>query len=577
MNARTKRIAKIFLRPGTRRFRIARKLAVRMTVLPPPPPDIPYAEWVERTEPFLWTKPIKLENEPLISIVVPVFNTPARYLLPMVYSVVNQENYNNWELVLVNASTYKKKLDLTESCARIDTRIKVVYLPENKGIAGNTNFGISQASGEYIGLLDHDDLLAPRALFEVAYCLQRSQAEKPQLIYSDEDKTTEDGEHRFDAHFKPDWSPQLLRQVNYINHFTVIERQLLDRIGGYRIGFDGAQDYDLYLRLIDKKPRIAHIPKVLYHWRAAHNSTAQNFSSKKEALAAGIKALEEHLKRNEQKGKVSRIKDQPGFYNISYEPKAKIKVAVLVLPTRNLAQYSRLAKHLVNSLERTILPTEVFLKQTVNPTISKNNSINVKNLESANKVNFVKQAMKETSADILVLFNAAAIPKNKKWLVELAGILSQNENIGVVSPILLDPGGITIRDAGFVRHDGIAVGLFQGMALLGHTPFGNTVWSRNVDYLSGRVCAFRREVFEKYFENQAFYDRDNLYDAEPYKKLLDDGMEVIIFPQVQMEYRGELSPVNYQAPLFSPNLSIVRYEPGFARTINVPSEVENEK
>ncbi|HSX47454.1 MAG TPA: glycosyltransferase [Patescibacteria group bacterium] len=166
MRSEIKQIAKVLLNPGSLRYRIVKKVATTIHILPSSSPDINYSEWVERTEPFSWSKLKILNEQPLISIIVPVYNPPAKYFYPMVYSVVNQENYENWELVLVNASSNKKIKKLADEITQIDRRIKVINTL-NKGIAQNTNLGINQAKGEYIGLLDHDDTLAPRALYEV--------------------------------------------------------------------------------------------------------------------------------------------------------------------------------------------------------------------------------------------------------------------------------------------------------------------------------------------------------------------------------------------------------------------------
>ncbi len=562
---RIKEIAKIFLPPGTRRFEFAKNWAIRLGALNPPPPDPRYAEWVEQTEPFLWSKLTKLDHNPLVSVVVPVFNTPVRYLMPMIYSVVNQ-NYPNWELVLINASTDKKIHHLTRDCAQIDRRIKVIDT-ENKGIAVNTNIGLSHCTGDYIGLLDHDDTLAPRALYEVVLLLQ-TPGQTPQIIYSDEDKITEDGEYRFDAFFKPDWSPQIMRSVNYINHFTVIEKALLDEVGGYRVGFEGAQDYDLFLRLIDKGARVAHVPMMLYHWRAAHSSTARNFSTKKDILKAGSRALNEHLKRNGQKGKARVLADLPGFYSITYEPKENTKVAALLLPGRNAEKYANLAAHILKGLKKTTVPTELFLSPTVQVPSSPSRKIEINILESKTRQTFIKEALTKSNADVLVIISSAVVPKTFGWLREIAGILTQNQKLGVIAPVLLEPGSEGIRDVGFVSAKRTITALFQNIPLKAFTNFGNAIWARNVDYLSGRVLAVRRDVFEQYFLGQPFYEGAYQHTSQPYDALKAAGMEIAVFPQIQMEDYGELSPAVYKTRHFNSNFN-VRYELCLPKDINL--------
>jgi len=251
------------------------------------------------------------QTGPLISIVVPMYNTPARYLWPMVYSIVSQ-SYPNWELLLADGSSDKAASERIAAVAAIDTRIRVIPNKTSKGIpiGVNTNHGLAVANGEYIALCDHDDLLDPYALSEVVRAISEHQAE---FIYSDEDKISDNGDTYFDPHYKPDWSPDLFTHVNYLNHLTVIKKSLVDKVGGFDTAKDGAQDYDLYLRITDLNPVIYHIPKVLYHWRAADNSTAQDFSSKRHITDAASAALKAHFTRKHIDVTVTPKVDRPGF------------------------------------------------------------------------------------------------------------------------------------------------------------------------------------------------------------------------------------------------------------------------
>ena len=231
---------------------------------------------------------------PLISIVCPVYNTPERVLRACIDSVRCQI-YPNWELILADdASDRPDVRTLLAELAGEDERIRVYSLPKNGGIAAATNEALAHAKGDFVAFLDHDDELAPNALYEVAAELNADRAWD--LFYSDEDKITEDGRY-IDAFFKPDWSPDLLLAVNYICHFLVCRRSLLEAVGGLRTGFDGSQDYDLALRLIEHTSRVRRIPKVLYHWRISANSTAGATDQKPHASVAGLRALEEHLSR----------------------------------------------------------------------------------------------------------------------------------------------------------------------------------------------------------------------------------------------------------------------------------------
>ncbi len=453
---------------GSDRRLYAGKVGRKLKILGRKHPDDFYAEWFVRTEPLLWTEPRKLDYQPLISIIVPVYNAPDKYLLPMVYSVINQQAYDNWELILVNASSKHRSRQLTERCKEIDTRIKIVDIKENKGIAGNTDAGIAAAKGEYIALLDHDDELAPQALYEVANVLQTSP--RPQFIYSDEDKISESGEFRFDPFFKPDWSPFLFRHVNYLNHFAVIEKKLIKQAGGYRQEFEGAQDYDLFLRLVDTNPIVKHIPKILYHWRIAIGSTAHNFNAKKNVRDAGMLALSDHLKRHGQNGEVGHLAKEPGFYSIAYQAPVSEKVALILAPTVRTDQYIKFINSILNHTTSK-LKLEVFIADVGhNPAV--HGTIGLKKIKENEPNAFVNKVMAETDADSLVLVNAAVRPLESDWLDRLIGLISQNQDIGVAAPLLVDKPSKTIFDAGLVRQGDKLMSLFQDLPIKSNTYFG---------------------------------------------------------------------------------------------------------
>jgi O-antigen biosynthesis protein len=234
---------------------------------------------------------------PLISILTPTFNPDATLISAAVDSLVAQ-SYENWELILVDDGSSETKVALPDFAAR-DSRIKVMMEPQHRGISAALNAGLKYVRGEWIGLLDHDDLLEPDTLFRVGELLQEDQG--VDIIYSDEDKIV-DG--RFAAPMlKPDWSPEYFSAYDYLGHFVVIRREFAS--SGFRSEFDGAQDYDLLLRASEKTQRIRHIPRVLYHWRRTTQSTAHNIRRKPGALDAGRRAMEEHLARRGEVGRVT--------------------------------------------------------------------------------------------------------------------------------------------------------------------------------------------------------------------------------------------------------------------------------
>lgn len=208
-----------------------------------------------------------------------------------------------------------------------DKRIKYKFLGENKGISGNTNEAISLATGKYIAFLDHDDMLALNALYEVVKVINENK--NVDVIYSDEDKFHFIDEERYSPRFKPDYAPDYLRANNYICHLSVIKKTLLDKVGNLDSRYDGSQDYDLMLRATEKARKIIHIPKILYHWRVHKGSTSMESEAKPYTVEAGKRALEAHLKRIGLDGKVTNGKVN-GTYNIDYKIKDNPKVSIII-------------------------------------------------------------------------------------------------------------------------------------------------------------------------------------------------------------------------------------------------------
>ena len=262
---------------------------------------------------------------PLISIIVPTYNTPVKYLVELVDSIVAQ-SYPNWELCFADgASSDIETLAKLEEYRQLNSKIKVVFLAENLHISGNSNAALKLAGGEYIALMDHDDTLTPNALFEVVKAINLYGAE---FIYSDEDKHEMDGTY-CEPHYKSDYSPELLHSQNYMSHLGVIKKSLIDAVGGFEIGLEGSQDYDLYLKVFEKTTKIYHIQKVLYHWRKVPGSTAAVFSDKSYAQEAGRKALENALYRRGISGEVADGK-YPGTYRVKYKIHGNPLVSIII-------------------------------------------------------------------------------------------------------------------------------------------------------------------------------------------------------------------------------------------------------
>ncbi len=263
------------------------------------------------------------------SILVPAFETSEEHLQAMIASVLGQ-SYGNLELIIADASTTDRVERVVKAWE--DKRVMYRRLKQNTGISSNTNQALMYATGDYAGLLDHDDILAPDALYEMAACINEKEGQgiSLQLLYSDEDKCDQGQERYFEVHRKPDFNLDLLLSNNYICHFMVMKRQLMQELT-FRSVCDGAQDYDIALRAVNvmlgkdrhraKKAElpIAHIPKVLYHWRCHGGSTAENPASKQYAYDAGKRAVEDFLRARGWKGTVSHLRHL-GFYRVDYQP-----------------------------------------------------------------------------------------------------------------------------------------------------------------------------------------------------------------------------------------------------------------
>lgn len=295
------------------------------------PEEVPYGPWYEAYRPTeadldkqrkrVW------KYSPKISIVVPAYKTPEKFLREMMDSL-REQTYSNWELCIANASPEDASMEFTlKEYSSFDSRIVWKKLDKNLGIAENTNAAFAMATGDYIGLLDHDDLLAPNALYEIASALEKDR--DIDVIYTDEDKVRADLSEHFQPHLKPDFNPDLLRANNYICHLFVVRRGIMERTGGFRSEFDGAQDYDFIFRCVESAEKIYHIPEILYHWRTHQASTADNPASKMYAYEAGKRAIEGNLKRSGLNGKVSHTKDY-GFYRVEYQVKESPLVSIII-------------------------------------------------------------------------------------------------------------------------------------------------------------------------------------------------------------------------------------------------------
>ena len=460
-----------------------------------------YRRWINRREP----KPADLANQrghkfarsPKVSVVVPVFNPPAKYLDLMVQSVLAQ-TYANWELCLADASTADHVRPVLDRAAA-DPRVKVQYLGENRGIAGNSNAALGLATGEFVALLDHDDVLAPFALHEVIAAVNAHP--DADFFYSDEDKLDPIGE-RVEPNFKPDWSPETIRSRNYVCHLTVLRRSLVDAVGGFRTGFDGAQDYDLVLRAGEAARRVVHISQVLYHWRMHEGSTAANKGSKSYAYENGRKALGEHLSRSGIDGSVH---DGPvlGTYQVIYHLRAQPLVSVVVPNKDHPEMLARcagsLAKGSYANYELLVVENGSTRPETFAYYDQLRADPRVKILEWKKPFNYAAVnnfAAHQARGELVLFLNNDIESINPDWLEAMVKVAVQ-PGVGAVGAKLLYADDT-------IQHAGIVVGM-GGVAGHAHLNFPRQaaghgqrlLYTQNVAAVTGACLLMPKPVFDK--------------------------------------------------------------------------------
>jgi O-antigen biosynthesis protein len=432
---------------------------------------------------------------PCISIITPVFDTPVAWLEECVQSVLDQI-YEEWELILVDdKSDDPELLKLLPEIAKRDSRITLATSGKRGGISGASNRGLDLARGEWIGFLDHDDLLEPDALFEHVRWLQDHR--NVDLIYSDEDKLTEDG---LDAPiFKPDWSPDYFLSCNYICHFTIVRAEVLAKVGGFRSEFDGAQDYDLFLRIIERTTRIDHIPRVLYHWRRSRVSTADNIRRKPGSLETGRLALEAHLERQAARGHVT-VDWRTHAYWIKRELIEAKPISILI-PMRDRVE---LVARCVESITRetTYTPYEIVIVDNDSKSEAARDYLSGsphRVLSYAGPFNFSainNFAVEQTDSPWLLFLNNDTEVIDGEWLTVMAEHVQRPE-VGAVGPRLLYPddtvqhGGIVVGVGGIAEH------AFRGFPAESPGVCRQLQVTRNYSAVTGACLLTRRDVFNQ--------------------------------------------------------------------------------
>lgn len=443
-----------------------------------------------------------LATRPLISIVMPVYNAQERDLAQAIASVQAQV-YQNWELCICDdASTAPHVSRVLAEFSAADARIKVVRHTRNQHISAASNTAIDMSAGDHVAFLDHDDVLAPHALLRVAEWLQAHPGTR--LLYSDEDKLALDGS-RFDPYFKPDFNLGLLRSHNYMCHFAVYDRELLRTLGGLRLGYEGAQDYDLVLRAVDalQPSEIGHLPHVLYHWRVTVGSTAGGHQEKSYAFTAGQRALQAHLDRRGLSGRVVEAEEAPGMYRVCWHLPEKEPLVSIVIPTRNGEALLRmcldtLRQTTYRSYEVIVIDNGSDDPGALGLMAEREMAGEIRVMRDARPFNFSalnNKAVREmVRGEYVVLLNNDIELTHPGWLGEMVGIALEN-NVGCVGARLWYPDG-RLQHGGVIMVCGVAGHAHKYLPRGRHGYMGRAVLAQDFLAVTAACLLVKKQIFD---------------------------------------------------------------------------------
>ena len=466
--------------------------------------EVEYQEWYEKNKPSeeeLARQRKKKWKEPVtISVLVPAYRTPEAFLRQMIESVLNQ-TYPHLELCIADGSGENISVEkVVKEYQAKDQRVRYQRLEKNEGIAGNTNAAIRMATGGYLALFDHDDLLAPNALFEVASTIEKDKAD---VVYTDEDKVTSDLKEHFQPHFKPDFNPDLLCSNNYICHLFVVKRSLALKLGGQDPAYDGAQDYDFIFRCTEEAEKIVHIAKILYHWRVHQASTADNPTSKMYAFDAGKRAIEAHLQRIGAKAEVSHTKDL-GFYRVKYQVQGNPKVSI-VIPNKD--EKETLKKCLESIWQKTTYSNyEIILVENNSTTreirdyyqeLDGKNGVRVVYWDKEFNYSAINNfGISYAKGEYILCLNNDITVISPEWMEELLANCQRPE-VGIVGARLYYPDN-TIQHAGIVLGMGGCAGsLFVGLARSRGGYLHKAALQQDLSAVTAACFMVKKEAFEK--------------------------------------------------------------------------------
>ena len=443
-----------------------------------------------------------MASPPHISVLMPVHNPPVRYLVAAINSV-RRQLYPYWELCVADdCSTAPELISVLQGFSNRDPRIRVMYRTEPGHIAHASNEALAMATGAFVALLDHDDLLAEHALYMVAEEIQADP--DAAIIYSDEDKVDADNV-RYGPYFKQHFNRDVLMGQNCVNHLGVFRRSMLVAAGGFRPGTEGAQDYDMTLRVLERTENrhVRHIPHILYHWRAVPGSTALDPAAKDYAFEAGKRAIAQHLERNNQPATVQQGL-QPGVYRIQrHMPKARVSLILSGFATQagpgrqDVAWLQSLVKDIRTGLSEVLVAAPTKHVMALSATQLGADGLRVQAVPATSQASWPSMTnllVAEATGDVLVFLTTGLCPTNPQAIQELVA-QAQRPEMGAAGGRLQRPDGTIMHD-GYVMGMGGLCGSFHAH-WPAHTPgyFGLNQIARSCAAVSGHALAVRREVF----------------------------------------------------------------------------------
>ncbi|WP_349666745.1 glycosyltransferase family 2 protein [Lacrimispora sp.] len=469
--------------------------------------DYDYPEWVSLTktteEELAQQKEMVFDYMPKLSVVIPAYKTPERFLSAMLDSLLAQ-TYTNWEVCVADGSPKGEGVErVLKRYAMKDERFRYVILGENKGISGNTNAAIEMATGDFIVLADHDDTLAPDALFECVKAI--NQDPEIDVVYTDEDKLDIDGGELFEPHFKPDFNPDLLTSVNYICHLFVVNHELLLEVGLFKEEFDGAQDYDFILRCTEKARKICHIPKALYHWRCHQDSTASNPESKLYAFEAGARAVKAHYDRLGIPVKSVEKGIDYGIYHTTFEITGDPLVSVIIPNKDHSADLDLCMRSLIEKSTYKNLEFIVVENNSTDPATFAYYEKIQKEFEFVHVVTWEREfnysainnfGVTFAKGEYLLFLNNDTELINPESIEEMLGYC-QREDVGITGVRLLYSDD-TIQHAGVVvGFGGIAGHTFIGLHKAESSYFNQAMCARNYSAVTAACMMSKRSLFDQ--------------------------------------------------------------------------------